>query len=110
MRLDVVSFGKAAFQKPIRTSPIVILRRPGFVRARKGMVSQSSHRKCMKTAENKGFLTTPSAMGRSEAVKSTVDYEKANKINGYMHVSYGTALAWFYFSSRYNLLTIDSPC
>jgi hypothetical protein len=54
--------------------------------------SLSSHRKSMKTIENKGFLTDPNAMGRSVAVKTPANYPIANKINGFMHVSYGTAL------------------
>ena len=57
-------------------------------------VSQSSHRKCMKTTENKGFLTSPNAMGRSVAVKLPVAFQKANKINGFEHIFYGTALKY----------------
>jgi len=52
----------------------------------------------MKTIENKGFLTTPSAMGRSVAVTSPASFQIANKTNGFEHVSYGTALktiCWF---------------
>jgi hypothetical protein len=39
----------------------------------------------LKTAENKGFLTTPNAMGRSVVAKSPVAFQKANKINGFAH-------------------------
>ena len=46
----------------------------------------------MKTTENKGFLTSPNAMGRSVAVKLPVVFQKANKINGFEHIFYGTAL------------------
>ena len=46
----------------------------------------------MKTTENKGFLTSPNAMGRSVAVKLPVAFQKANKINGFEHIFYGTAL------------------
>jgi hypothetical protein len=54
--------------------------------------SQSSHRKRVKTIENQGFLTTPSSMGRSVAVKAPTSFQIANKINGFEHISYGTAL------------------
>ena len=46
----------------------------------------------MKTIENQGFLTTPNAVGRSEAVKMPANFKISNKINGFEHVSYGTAL------------------
>jgi len=46
----------------------------------------------MKTVENKGFLTTPNAMGRSVVAKPPVAVQKANKINCFVHISYGTAL------------------
>ena len=46
----------------------------------------------MKTTENKGFLTTPNPMGRSVAVKTPANFQIANKINGFEHISYGTAL------------------
>ena len=49
----------------------------------------------MKTTENKGFLTSPNAMGRSVAVKLPVAFQKANKINGFEHIFYGTALNKF---------------
>ena len=49
----------------------------------------------MKTTENKGFLTSPNAMGRSVAVKLPVAFQKANKINGFEHIFYGTALFQF---------------
>ncbi len=54
----------------------------------------------MKTTENKGFLTSPNAMGRSVAVKLPVAFQKANKINGFEHIFYGTAL---YFSHQFLL-------
>lgn len=50
----------------------------------------------MKTGENKGFLPIPNAMGRSEPVKTPVTFQIANKINGFMHISYGTALQFFF--------------
>jgi hypothetical protein len=46
----------------------------------------------MKTTENQGFLPTPNAMGRSVAVKTPVCFQNTNKINGFVHVFYGTAL------------------
>jgi hypothetical protein len=46
----------------------------------------------MKTIENKGFLTTSDAMGRSMLVKSPSSFTIANKINGFEHISYGMAL------------------
>jgi hypothetical protein len=46
----------------------------------------------MKSIENKGFLTTPSAMGRSVAVKLPANFQIANKISGFEHISYGTTL------------------
>src|ERR1039457_3494768 len=54
--------------------------------------SQPSHRKRLKTAENKGFLTFLNAMGRSVPLKTPIRFQIANKINGFVHVSYGTAL------------------
>ena len=51
----------------------------------------------MKTTENKGFLTSPNAMGRSVAVKLPVAFQKANKINGFEHIFYGTALKQVHF-------------
>jgi hypothetical protein len=56
------------------------------------MYSQPSHRKRLKTAENKGFLTFLNAMGRSVPLKTPIRFQIANKINGFVHVSYGTAL------------------
>jgi hypothetical protein len=49
----------------------------------------------MKTIENQGFLTTPKAMGRSVQVKMPAVLRIANKINGFVHVSYGMALKSF---------------
>jgi hypothetical protein len=49
----------------------------------------------MKTIENQGFLTTPNAMGRSVPVKMPLAFQITNEINGFVHVSYGTALNWF---------------
>ena len=46
----------------------------------------------MNSVENQGFLTTPDAMGRSVPVKTPSSCQIANKINGFEHVSYGTAL------------------
>jgi hypothetical protein len=46
----------------------------------------------MKTAENKGFLTFLNALGRSVPLKTPIRFQIANKINGFVHVSYGTAL------------------
>jgi hypothetical protein len=46
----------------------------------------------MKTIENKGFLATSDAMGRSVPVKAPAAFQIANKINGFVHISYGTAL------------------
>jgi len=46
----------------------------------------------MKTTGNKGLLTTPNAMGQSVAVKTPPNFTIANKINGFVHVSYGMAL------------------
>jgi hypothetical protein len=46
----------------------------------------------MKTVENMGFLPTPNAMGRSVAVKTPTNFHYTNKINGFEHVFYGTAL------------------
>src|ERR1019366_3935987 len=54
--------------------------------------SQPSHRKRLKTAENKGFLTFLNAMGRSVPLKTPIRFQIANKINGFVHVSYGAAL------------------
>jgi hypothetical protein len=54
--------------------------------------TQPSHRKRLKTAENKGFLTFLNAMGRSVPLKTPIRFQIANKINGFVHVSYGTAL------------------
>src|ERR1035441_2641107 len=61
--------------------------------------SQPSHRKRLKTAENKGFLTFLNAMGRSVPLKTPIRFQIANKINGFVHVSYGTAL--FYFCKNF---------
>ena len=46
----------------------------------------------MKNVENKGFLTTQNAMGRSVPVKTPATFQITNEINGFEHVSYGTAL------------------
>jgi hypothetical protein len=46
----------------------------------------------VKTIENKGFLPNPNAMGRSVPVKAPVNLQIVNKINGFEHVSCGTAL------------------
>jgi hypothetical protein len=52
----------------------------------------------MKTIENKGFLPTPNAMGRSVPVKTPVNLQITNKINGFEHIFYGTALKSVYDS------------
>src|ERR1035441_643878 len=59
------------------------------------LITQPSHRKRLKTAENKGFLTFLNAMGRSVPLKTPIRFQIANKINGFVHVSYGTALEIF---------------
>ena len=46
----------------------------------------------MKSVENKEFLPTPNVMGLSVPVKTPAAFQITNKINGFMHVSYGTAL------------------
>ena len=46
----------------------------------------------MKTIENQAFLTTPKAMGRSVPVKTPTVFQIINEINGFVHISYGTAL------------------
>jgi hypothetical protein len=56
------------------------------------MKTQPSHRKRMETIENKGFLTIPNAMGWSVALKTPSGFQNTNKINGFVHVSYGMAL------------------
>lgn len=49
----------------------------------------------MKTTEYKGFLPCLDAMGWSVPVKTPTAFQIANKINGFEHVSYGTALNCF---------------
>ena len=49
----------------------------------------------MKTTENRGFSASPEAMGRSEGVKQRLEARKPNKINGFVHVFYGTTLFLF---------------
>lgn len=49
----------------------------------------------MKIIENQGFLTTLGSMGRSVAVKAPSSFQIANKINGFEHIFYGTALKNF---------------
>ena len=46
----------------------------------------------MKNVENKGFLPIPNAMGQSVPVKMPVVFQITNKINGFMHVFYGSAV------------------
>jgi hypothetical protein len=46
----------------------------------------------MKTIDNKGFLPTPHAMGRSVPAKKASPFQIVNKVNGFAHDSYGTAL------------------
>ena len=50
----------------------------------------------MKTIGNRGFLRTLNAMGRRVPVNTPPAFTIANKINGFEHVSYGTALNQFY--------------
>ena len=70
------------------------------------IVPMPSHRKCMKTTENKGFLPPPKTMGQSVAVKSPVAFQKNNKINAFAHVSYGMALTLF--NSSWSQSTVES--
>ena len=60
--------------------------------ANKESDTMPSHRKCLKTTENKGFLPPPKTMGQSVAVKPPVAFQKTNKINTFAQVSYGMAL------------------
>ena len=46
----------------------------------------------MKTLENQPFLRLPFPVGRSVSLKTHSDVRNANKIKGFEHVSYGTAL------------------
>jgi hypothetical protein len=39
------------------------------------------------------------AMGRSVPLKTPIRFQIANKINGFVHVSYGTALKSFMFDN-----------
>ena len=64
-------------------------------------LSQSSHRKCMKTIGIKGFLPGPNAMGRSVPAKTPAAFQITNKINGFEHVSYGTALKDYWLSNYF---------
>ncbi len=59
----------------------------------------------MKTIENKGFFTTSDAMGWSVPVKTPAALQIANKINGFEHISYGTALFDFQYPTIH-LLTV----
>ena len=54
--------------------------------------SESSHRNLVKTLENQPFLRLPFPVGRSVSLKTHSDVRNANKIKGFEHVSYGTAL------------------
>jgi hypothetical protein len=56
--------------------------------------SQSSHRKLMKTLENKGFVPIRNAMGWNVPVKPPSDSQIVNEINGFEHVSYGMTVHW----------------
>jgi len=62
----------------------------------------------MKTFENKGFLPVPNAMGWSVPVKTPAAFQIANKINGFEHISYGTALKIFIQISRLRCLSSES--
>jgi hypothetical protein len=46
----------------------------------------------MKKIENQGLLTSPNTMGRNVPVKTPTAFQIANKINGFVHISYGMAL------------------
>ena len=46
----------------------------------------------MKNLENKGFLPIPKSMGQSVPGKTPGAFQIANKINGFIHISYGSAL------------------
>ena len=46
--------------------------------------------------ENRGFLTTLDAVGRCVPVKTPAAFQKANKINGVVHISYGAAMICFH--------------
>ena len=46
----------------------------------------------METIGNQGFLPTLNAMGRSVPVIMPAAFQIANEINGFEHISYGTAL------------------
>jgi len=46
----------------------------------------------MKSVKNKGFLATLNAVGRNVPVKTPVTFKISNRINGFEHVFYGTAL------------------
>ena len=48
----------------------------------------------MNIPENKGFLTTPNAMGWSVVVKPPTDFQNTHKISGFKHVSYGMTVAF----------------
>ena len=87
----------------MRPAPTRVVSTGRFIRATKKrrtdsnqINSQPSHRKRMKTAENKGFLTFLNAMGRSVPLKTPIRFQIANKIKGFVHVSYGTALKSIY--------------
>ena len=54
----------------------------------------------MKTLENQPFLRLPFPVGRSVSLKTHSDVRNANKIKGFEHVSYGTALVTFYENLR----------
>jgi hypothetical protein len=46
----------------------------------------------MKNVENKGFLPISNVMGQSVPAKMRVAFRITNKINGFMHVFYGSAV------------------
>jgi hypothetical protein len=45
----------------------------------------------VKTSENKSFLPTPTTMGWSMMAKTASNFQIGYKINGFEHVSCGTA-------------------
>jgi hypothetical protein len=50
----------------------------------------------MKTIENKSFLPVPHVIGQSVPIKTPHVFQIANKINGFEHISYESALVWFH--------------
>ena len=59
-----------------------------------GNGTQSSHRICLESAENKAFRRCFPPMGWSVPIKWVVAFITINEINGFMHISYGMALEY----------------